>query len=277
MSERAYDAVLLDLDGTLVDDGGQVRPASLHRLRELHERGVRVMIATGRSEGGAREVIDELGLDAPALVFNGAGIYCPVEGRLIEERILADQVVERLVRWCAVEDMLPVVVGAGAKFALAPRTRFEEEALRYFHDLRIVAPEEISTEYVIRVTVFSSRQETSRALSQAIEGELQRPVYITDFPLSWLPQHRDSPLFVADVQPPCRGKAEGLRYLEEVYGIPPQRVVAVGDATNDVPMFEAAGLGVAMANRMPEARAAADRVIGDNNSDALAELLDELF
>ena len=56
-----------------------------------------------------------------------------------------------------------------------------------------------------------------------------------------------------------------------------QRVVAVGDATNDVPMFEAAGLGVAMANGMPEARAAADRVIGDNNSDALAELLDELF
>ena len=100
---------------------------------------------------------------------------------------------------------------------------------------------------------------------------------MTDFPLNWLVQHRDSPLMVADVQPPCRGKAEGLRYLLETHGIPPERIVAVGDAGNDVPMIEAAGLGVAMRNGIGEARAAADRVIGGNNSDAIAELVEELF
>jgi hypothetical protein len=65
--------------------------------------------------------------------------------------------------------------------------------------------------------------------------------------------------------------------LRETYGIPPERVVAVGDATNDLPMFAEAGLSVAMANAMEEARRAADRVIGDNNSTAIAELLEELF
>ena len=65
--------------------------------------------------------------------------------------------------------------------------------------------------------------------------------------------------------------------LEERYGIPPERVVAVGDAHNDVPMLAGAGLAVAMGNAFRSAREAADRIIGDNNGDAIAELVEELF
>ncbi len=65
--------------------------------------------------------------------------------------------------------------------------------------------------------------------------------------------------------------------LEELYGIPEHRVVAVGDATNDIPMLESAGLAVAMGDGMEEARAVAHRVIGGHDSTAIAELVDELF
>ncbi len=65
--------------------------------------------------------------------------------------------------------------------------------------------------------------------------------------------------------------------LEELYGIPAHRVVAVGDATNDIPMLEAAGLGVAMGDGMEEALAAADRVIGGHDTTAIADLVAELF
>jgi hydroxymethylpyrimidine pyrophosphatase-like HAD family hydrolase len=82
---------------------------------------------------------------------------------------------------------------------------------------------------------------------------------------------------VCDVHPPCKGKAEGLRVLQELYGIAPERVVAVGDASNDVPMFEAAGLAVAMRESMEEALAAADRVIGSNDSETIGALVEELF
>jgi hydroxymethylpyrimidine pyrophosphatase-like HAD family hydrolase len=68
-----------------------------------------------------------------------------------------------------------------------------------------------------------------------------------------------------------------VRFARERWSIPAERIVAVGDATNDIPMFEAAGLAVAMESGMPEAVAAADRVIGDNGTTALAELVEELF
>ena len=65
--------------------------------------------------------------------------------------------------------------------------------------------------------------------------------------------------------------------LAERFGIPPERVVAVGDADNDVPMLAAAGLGVAMENAYPAALSAAQRVIGPNDSDAIALLVEDLF
>ena len=103
------------------------------------------------------------------------------------------------------------------------------------------------------------------------------PLYLTSFPLDALASHRTSPLQVVDVHPPCRGKAEAVRVLWEHYGIPAQRVIAIGDATNDLPMFAAAGLSVSMENGMSEARAAAQRLIGHNNSPAIAELVEELL
>ncbi len=65
--------------------------------------------------------------------------------------------------------------------------------------------------------------------------------------------------------------------MHEVADLRLIRIVAVGDATNDIPMFEAAGLAVAMEGSMRETLAAADRVIGSNGSTALAELVEELF
>ena len=273
----SYDAILLDLDGTLFTDEGEIRPTTLASLRAAHASGVRIMLATGRSEVGARPIVEELGFDTPAIVFNGAGVYCPVERRLLEERVLSDRTVEGALAYAVTRDLLPVVIRAGAKYSLRPRDAHEERAIAYFHGLSVLEPHELPLERAIRVTIFSGVHPSSDALATELEAAVERPIYVTHFPLQALADHRESPLLVADVQPPCRGKAEGLRLLQELYGIPPERVVAIGDATNDVPMFAGAGLGVAMENSMEEALAAADRVIGSNNSDAIAQLVEELF
>ena len=133
------------------------------------------------------------------------------------------------------------------------------------------------TDYLMRITLFSERWRDSADFHDAFLQAVPDPTYLTHFPLNALPQHRSSPLQVVDVQPPCEGKGEALRWLAEARGIPPERVVCVGDAGNDVPMLERAGLAVAMENAFESARAAAHRVIGSNNSEAIAELVEELF
>jgi len=277
MIRRAYDALLLDLDGTLVDDTGHVGPRTRSAVRALHRAGGRVMIATGRSELGTAAVVEQLGIYEPAVVYNGAGLWCPESDRLLEERLLSNRVVERALRFGRAAGHAVVVMRAGAKFASEPTTRAERNAIRHLEGLQLCSDRDLPTEYVIRITFFSDRHPSSAEFEAEVQAAIGQPLYLTHFPLNALPQHRDSPLQVVDVQPPCRGKGEALRILEERWGIPRERVVAVGDATNDLPMFEGVGLACAMRRSMPEALAAAQRVIGDNNEEAIADLVDELF
>lgn len=278
MNTRDYDGLLLDVDGTLMDDGDRPRPRTVEALARAVESGVTVMLATGRSEIATEPVLRELGLETPAIVFNGAGLWCPVKGRFLEERVLSNRTRRRSVNF-ALERGLPVVaMCSGAKYAAGPKDELERSAFEGLVGLHFIPPEDLpELDSVIRVTIYSSLHGDSGELARELEAAVRQPVYLTDFPLSALASHRGSPMNVVDVQPPCRGKAEALRVLEENFGIPPGRVVAVGDATNDIPMVRAAGLGCAMGNGMPELHAHADRVLGDNGSDALGELIEELF
>jgi hypothetical protein len=277
ISQRSYDAVLLDLDGTLVDDSNRIHPRTRAALRAAHERGVVVMVATGRSETATIPVLEALGLDRPAVVYNGAGLYCPVVGRMLEERVLSDRTVARAVSLARQRGFLGVTMCAGRKYTTEPLSAVERLALHDMTGLTFVPPDQLAAPHAMRVTLYSDQHGDSAAFAAEIEAAVDQPMYLTHFPLNWLPLHRESELLVCDIHPPCRGKAEGLRVLAEVYGIRPERVVAIGDADNDLPMLNAAGLGVAMANAYPAALAAAARVIGANDTDTIGLLVEELF
>jgi Cof subfamily protein (haloacid dehalogenase superfamily) len=273
----AYRALVLDLDGTLIGPSGLPHPRTQAALDALRAGGVTVMIATGRSEGGTIPVLDHLGFDNPALVYNGAGLWCPIKKKLIEERTLSDRTIAGVFDFCAGRDIPLVAMRAGEKFAREPKSAGEERSLRGLEDLHIVPESEIPRERLMRITTYSDVYQDSADMLRDLDAHVGQIAYYTNFPLNALYEHVDSPYQVVDVQPPCRGKGEALRYLHEVHAIPPHTVVAVGDATNDIPMFEDAGLAVAMADAMEAAMEAADRVIGSADSDTIAELAEELF
>jgi hydroxymethylpyrimidine pyrophosphatase-like HAD family hydrolase len=196
---------------------------------------------------------------------------------MLEERVLSNRTLRRALALGREKDWLTVLMTSDRKLSLVPRDAAEEQALSTMHGLAFAPREGLDAEFVVRVTFFSRDHGRSLEFGDEVERAIGEPVYVTHFPLSVLASHRASPFQVVDVHPPCRGKAEALRILEEVYGIPARRVVAVGDATNDLPMLEAAGLAVAMEDGMEEARAAAHRIIGGCDTTAIADLVEEIF
>ncbi len=272
-----YEALILDLDGTLVEDGGGIRPRTREALHRISNDGVHVMIATGRSEQSAAPVIDDLGIFNPTVIYNGAAIWCPRDRRLIEERNLDGEHLDLLLKYAEKNHLLPVVMCAGTKRALSPRSEALDYALHDMSNVQIVSPPEMRIDRPIRLSLFSDRHQDTLKFAEEISSVHESDAYLTWFPLNLLPSHRDSPLQVVDVQPRCQGKREALRYLQQQLGIPENRCVAVGDATNDSPMVMAAGLGVAMGNGMEELKAVADRIIGPNDSDTIADLIDDLW
>ena len=72
-------------------------------------------------------------------------------------------------------------------------------------------------------------------------------------------------------------KGVGLADLCAQMGLTLADAVAVGDSANDVGMLKVAGLSACMANGTPDAKAAADRIIGDVREDGVAALIEELW
>ncbi len=273
-----YRAIVLDLDGTLVADDGTIHPRTRSALQRIHERGIRVMVATGRSEGAAKPVVDELGFGVPTVVYNGAAVYCSTEGRVIEQVCLDAAEFDRVLQYSRDQNCLVVASNDGTKVGFSPPHIDGSIELHDMTKVRFVDDaSELRLDGVIRVSLFSNEHDGAGTFATHFQEQVPGDFYVTDFPLHLLPAYRQSRLMVLDVHPPCPGKARALELLDERYGISAEQTVAVGDATNDLPMLERAGLGVAMKGSMPQVLEVADRVIGENHTDTIAELVEDLF
>ena len=69
----------------------------------------------------------------------------------------------------------------------------------------------------------------------------------------------------------CKGTV--IPRLADILGIDMKKTVAVGDYYNDVSMIKAAGVGVAVANAVDEAKAAADYITVSNEESAIAHII----
>lgn len=70
-------------------------------------------------------------------------------------------------------------------------------------------------------------------------------------------------------------KWSAIEFLINKLHIAKEDVIAIGDNVNDKEMIENAGLGVAMGNSSPDMKAIADVVVGDNNSEGVAEVIEK--
>jgi 5-amino-6-(5-phospho-D-ribitylamino)uracil phosphatase len=278
MLERSYDAVLFDLDGTLLNGDEVVGPENLAAVQRLRSEGVHVLFATGRSVDSTRPVVEEVGLTGPIVTFNGAVVWDFDKNRALEERTLNQRIVDRCHAYRKETGHMAMFMSTANRLCMDPPDDDHHRALNGLSGIEFVDEARLeSEEYIVRVTFLADRGTDSATYAEHIETFVKRPIYTTHFNLSILVRHRDSPFVVVDVHPPMLGKAEALRFLQDHHGVPASRVVAFGDAGNDVPMLEKAGLGIAMGNAEADVQAVADRVIGDHTTAAIAHTLNELF
>ena len=78
-----------------------------------------------------------------------------------------------------------------------------------------------------------------------------------------------------EVVDPAVNKGEALAFVAQHHGVPLDATLAIGDAWNDVPLLDAAAIGIAMGSAPPELRAHADHVVADVAHDGVAEALEQ--
>ncbi len=83
--------------------------------------------------------------------------------------------------------------------------------------------------------------------------------------------------FAVHIVSPGLNKSLGLSIALEQRGIDPKRVIACGDAPNDLPMFDLVGFSVAVSDLYPEVASSADTITDRRGKSGSIELLKALL
>ncbi|MFN8608913.1 MAG: HAD family hydrolase [Vulcanimicrobiota bacterium] len=263
-----FDLVVLDLDGTLLDPDREapVRPAVKSAVRRALEQGVGITFATGRTWNYARARIDELGLNLPMVSSHGATLVA-ADGTVLREHHLDHELAKELARRSR---LLPEVFcfyyrhRASGKMVI--RQNRAIQAMHVYHHL--LGPDTsvdedlgayLADHQVLKFVVFDDHPQATERWSEWAG------------PLAQV--SRTHHLLVEGTAPGI-DKGVGVRRLIEHLGLRPDRVLAIGDNYNDLPMFKAAGTSVAMGQSPDAVKQAADWVAPSFEEDGVAAALE---
>nr|MBR4281640.1 HAD family hydrolase [Clostridia bacterium] len=261
---------LSDLDGTLLRSDQRTSVYTNETINRLVEEGMIFSYATARSFNTARKVAEGLNAKIPLIVYNGAFIINNVTHELIQTNLFSEAEAAEILQELLAAGTNPIV------YCLDDKERFVYNRSSSNDDTR---------EYV------DSRAGDSRDTPVHNNDDLSRTgtFYFTCIddeeklaPLNERYRDRFTCMFAKDIysgaqwleiMPKAATKAHAARQLAKLLGC--DRIVAFGDAVNDIPLFDAATECYAVSNAADALKERATAVIGCNDEDGVARWLEK--
>jgi Cof subfamily protein (haloacid dehalogenase superfamily) len=256
--------IAIDLDGTLIEPRRPVRPAPLAAVKRAMAAGIKITIVTGRMIVAAKPLADDLGLDGPIVCYQGAVIADAKTGRIERETPLKNAVALRIYE-AAKANGYHVQFYRDDQFYVEENNQYAQLYARTAGTEPVVVPSlpaAFAGQDSTKVNIVTDPARTPAALA-LMEATVGKDAYVT----------RSNPEFV-EMLSPLVDKGVALREVAAHYGIPMDRVAAIGDSYNDLPLLRAAALRIAMGSAPPELKAEANAVVGDVEHDGVAEAID---
>jgi len=272
-------AILLDVDGTLANSEKQITPRTRDALIAAQEKGIVLVLASGRADVGLHRFADILDMKNHGgvfVAFNGAKSLNYETGEVYFEQVMTVDQGRRVLAHMRNFDIAscidhgPYMLTNNAYFRIerdgAPWDIIEYEA----HNNGFLVREEANLSAVVDWGINkilnagepAYLQEHWQEISAPFEGELSA-MFTAPFYYEFTPLGVD--------------KSRALRETFAALGIDQSEIAAFGDAQNDRTMLEWAGCGVAMGNAVDEVKEIADYVTLSCDEDGIAAALEHLY
>ena len=287
MARGRFRILALDVDGTLLDPEGTLRPRTAAAIARAARAGIRPVLCTGRRYRRARPIAAQLALNAPIVCNSGAIVKDPRDDQTLWRADFDPSLAAALLELFDA-DQRPAVAftdrGTQESDFIVPgfptgwplfddyvgqnRDHAEvDPSWATEHRRRSEVP---SHGALFHLCAIGSRHEMlafQRLVLDRLDGRVQTFV-------------QRSPRYLGTMCEILRHDASkwtAVLHLANLWDVDPADICAVGDDVNDVPMIRNAGLGVAMGHAPADVLAAADLVTGDHDEDGVAMLVDEVL
>lgn len=264
--------LFVDIDKTLLKDDKSVTEENCRAIHRMLDEGHYIALATGRTVESGRYVIRELGLTRTGcymIAFNGAVLYDCSADRILLKRSMPIEVVQEIFERAEIAGIYAQTY-TSTDIATTRHTRELDYYKGRTHLSYKLAPNilDILEEEPQKVILICLERKERLLRFQKNNREWENGKCTSFF---------SCPEYL-EYCPIGTSKGTGVEYLTGILNMPHECTVAVGDQQNDIAMLEAAHLGIAVGNAIPEVKAVADYVTeNDNNHSAVAEVIEKFI
>ena len=270
MSEILY---VTDLDGTLLQPDVTISDESAAILADLLARGLPLTAATARTSFSVMPILRGLPFQLPLILQNGSVLHDPVHNRIVSAAAIPAEAYLHVLQiyaahgfngfvFCVPEDRLRCCYTA----LTTPHMQRYYKERRDSYDkpfYQVPSLQSLAGQNPVYLSLNAPKAQLDPVYEalQAVSGisvAYYRDVYEPD-------------IWYLEVSAPDASKYHGIQKLKAMTGA--KTVVGFGDNLNDLPLFKACDIRIAVGNAADDLKALADLVIGKNTEDAVAHYL----
>ena len=267
-----YKLLVLDVDGTLLNDAKEISKRTLASLLKAQQMGVRIALASGRPTYGVMPLAEELHLEdygGYILSFNGGIIMNCKTKEVVFSRQIPAESNGKIIDLAQEHNVSILTYENRTLLTNRPEDQYVQLESR-INTLKIIPMtiEELKAHVTFSVPKFLMTDDGDylAMVEPKVKAALGKNFSV----------YRSDPFFL-EILPKGIDKAQSLERLLAVIGVKREEMIACGDGYNDLTMVQYAGLGVAMGNGVLPVRKAADYITLTNEEDGVAHVVEKFM
>ena len=255
--------IVTDIDGTILPYDGIFRQGVLDCIRELDEKGVKVVLATGRMHSSTTPIAKKLGLSTPIISYQG-GLIKDCDGKTLYQSNLDKDVAKEIIVW-ARENDIHLNLYIDDKLYVEK----DDDIIKFyikgkFVDYTVCSFDDLEIDNVNKLLAIDIKNPQKVTKWENILKKKYPQLYIV----------KSTPYF-CEIGSRGAKKSKGVEFLRNYWGLKEEEVMTIGDQDNDIDLVQCGGVGVSMGNGTDSLKKCADYITDNVDNDGFVKAVEK--
>lgn len=239
--------IATDIDGTILIPEGEFTSAVKSCISDLCDKGIKVVLVTGRMGTAAKLIADDLHLETPIVSYQGGLVK---EGdNVLYERYLTEEQAEKIIEWAKTEKIHINLYNNDILYS-----EEDDYEIKRYCEIQHV-PHEVSDFSKIK------KDKVNKILAIDYSNPERIARYEKELP-SIFPELYiiKSTNYFLEFSNKEASKYCAVKFLQKYWELKDDEILTIGDQNNDIELLKAGGVKIAMENATDELKKYADYV-----------------
>lgn len=249
--------VVIDLDGTLLDNNKNISEYNLSILEKCKNKGIKIVIATARSGKSAERCIKLVKPDI--MILNGGALVIKDNGEIIYKKLLSIETTNGIINECIQNKNIgdfTVETEEGYYVSYKEQAYHPDYMYGKYYDFSIPLSQEA---YKMAIQIF--KEEIAKIIGNKFNE--CKVMNFSDTGNWYGIAHKEV------------GKMVGIKKISTYEKIDINDIAAFGDDYNDIEMVKECGIGIAMGNGIEEIKKIAKYICKNSSEDGVGKWIEE--